>query len=316
MVFRALIAGIVAALFLSGGAVINAQAAPGKKEGGFPELRRYKTVSEFPGVKLENPVSMFRDKASGEFYVVDRDLNEVLVLDASLTLVMRLGQTRGVDAPVAAVVRGNKIYVAMENMSELLVFNYRGELIGKVDASGRGEFNPGPMDVGPDGFIYAVNKKDGSCYVIGLDDRVTRVIGREKDGSGLSGLTGVAADKGRVFLFTPFSGYWAIRVYGTDGSFLFNFEGILGEGGTLRLPVSGRVDSLGRLWVVDAMVGLVVYEVVDDKIKNIGKLPPKGEVIDFPVSVDFDDQGMVYILENGAKSITIYRHEGSDVDFR
>ncbi|MEK7678934.1 MAG: hypothetical protein AAB356_01960, partial [Deltaproteobacteria bacterium] len=99
------------------------------------------------------------------------------------------------------------------------------------------------------------------------------------------------------------------QVYDSSGVRLMGFEALDGQGGTLALPVAAKLDKDGNIWVVDALHGIAIY---DKDGRELGRFSEygkeKGQVF-FPIDIDFDGSNMVYILEKGAKRVSVFRIE-------
>ena len=258
------------------------------------------TIEKFYREQLNGPLGLFVDREQDEIYVADSGRKDILVFDTRGAPVARLGAVGDFSDPLDLVVRKGRIYLSREGSDHIEILNYRGEPIGRIAPAGV-EFSPGRIDVDGDGSIYVVNKARTECLVFDDDDVLVKRIGQ-----GLSSLTGVAVSPDRVYLITPFDDR-AIQVYDKKGNFIRAFEGLEGRGGTLGLPSAAKVDALGRLWVVDALKGIVVYDTEGRELtRYIGDGSRRGRLF-FPVDIDFDRQGMGYIAEKGGKRVSVFK---------
>ncbi|MFZ3072238.1 MAG: hypothetical protein WA162_03230, partial [Thermodesulfobacteriota bacterium] len=269
----------------------------------FANIKFRFSIGKYHEQSFYEPNSIFVDRVNDEIYVVDTGKSEILILETNGTPIFKFGKRDGLDTPIDLVVRGSRIYVSQENKPFIEIFSLRGEPMGKIFPEGV-EFSPGRMDIDEQGNIYVVNRKDSACLVIDKEDRFVRTIGE-----GLESLVAVAAGRGRVYLITPFaSKMMAVHVYGADGTHEASFEAAEGKGGTLGLPTAGKVDAQGNLWLVDAQKGIIVF---DRNLNEVFRLEflikPEFSLLNFPTDIDFDGKGMVYIMEKGAKVVSVLK---------
>ncbi len=248
---------------------------------------RASELSHFYGETFNNPVSVFFDEEREELYVLDNGRGEVFIFDERQTPLFRFKTQKD---PVDIVVKGDTVFVSGED-GKVLLFDYRGRKIGRLDIKGA---RAGRMALDSEGTLYVVDKE--SKEVLLFRDRLKATIG-----SGLSSISGIAVGGGRVYIIAPFDTP-VIRVFDRGGRYLMGFEGLEGRGGTLGLPVSGEVDDEGNLWIVDALRGIVVYTRNGKEIMRFGDL-------NFPLDIAFGRGGKVYIVEKGAKKVAILRRD-------
>ena len=261
------------------------------------------SIDGFYSDLFDSPMGVFVDGKNKEVYVVDVGKGEVFVFDTMGTPLFRFGLSSGVETPIDVAAAKDRIYVSEEGKSYVEVFNLRGERVGELTVPGT-EFSPGRMDVDGEGNIYVVNRKLGECYVFDSSGVFIRTIGK-----GLFSLSGVAVEGGgdRVYLIAPFYQGRVIHLYKKTGEFIASFEGIEDRGGTLGLPTSAKVDSSGNLWVVDSLKGVVVYDRDWKKAAFFGRGGASVDRLDFPVDVDFDGEGMIYIVDKERKSLRVFK---------
>jgi DNA-binding beta-propeller fold protein YncE len=265
------------------------------------EPRHMFSIDGFYKDRFDNISSVAVDGATGEVYVVDKGRGEILVYDKKGFPLFRFGKTSGVASPIDLVVKDGLLYVSEEGKGYIQVFNYRAENVGRVAPEGM-EFSPGRLDMDEEGNIYAVNRATNECFRFDRENRFTNAIGR-----GLYSLTGCAAGGGRVYLITPFFKGRAIHVYSPAGEHIMSFEALEGEGGTLGLPSSAKVDAGATLYLADALRGIIVYGKDGKEIARFGELGAGKESLQFPTDIDLGSDGMIYIVDTGAKRISVFK---------
>ena len=258
------------------------------------------TVERFYLKGFNTPMGIFTDSDTGEIYVADSGRSEVFIFDSRGAPLFRFGKTKGVFNPVDVAVKSDHIYLSEEGKPYVEVFNYRGESIKKISPEGM-PFTPGRLATDGDYNLYVVNKAEPGCIVFDSEDRFVRRIGKK----GLASITGVAVDGERVYLITPFEGH-AIQVYDRHGRYIMGFEGLEGRGGTLGLPSSAKVDDKGRLWLIDTLKGIVVYDRDGKELIRFGKYGASQGNLLFPVDIDFGRDNRMYIVEKERKRISIF----------
>ena len=261
------------------------------------------TIEKFYHDHLNTPMGVFVDKERKELYVADAGRNEIIIFDLKGMPVFKFGKAQGISNPVDLVVKDSLVYLVQEGKSYIEVFNYRGEAVARVAPPEGITFTPGRMAMDENGSLYVVNKAITTCMVFDSQDRFVGTIG-----TGLASLAGVAVSKDRVYLLTPFDGR-AIQVYDKQGNFIMAFEGVRDRGGTLGLPTAAKVDKNGRLWLIDSLRGIVIYDPGGKEVARFSEYgKTKGQVF-FPVDINFDKGDMVYIADKGAKRISVFKRE-------
>ncbi len=266
-------------------------------------LRYVFSIDGFGKDRFESPTGIFIDRSKGEIYIADNGAHEVLIFDLKGYPLYRLGKKQGIKNPFDIAAHKDRIYLSEEGSADIKIFNYRGAQAGRISTNGKEKFYPGQIYISAGGNIYAVDKSKPSAVVFNAQGKFIMEISG-KFGS----VADVSADEGRIYLVTPYSNR-VIQVYDSSGVRLMGFEALDGQGGTLALPVAAKPDKDGNIWVVDALHGIAIY---DKDGRELGRFSEygkeKGQVF-FPIDIDFDGSNMVYILEKGAKRVSVFRIE-------
>lgn len=270
-------------------------------------LRYVFSIDGFGKERFESPTGLFIDRSKGELYIADNGSHEVLIFDLKGYPLYRLGKKQGLKNPFDIAAYKDRIYLSEEGSPDIKIFNYRGAQEGRVSSNGKEKFYPGQIYIDAAGKIYAVDKSKPGVVVFDVEGRLVLEITGETSGK-FGSLADVSADEARIYLVTPYSRR-VIQVYDSSGVRLMGFEALEGQGGTLALPVAAKPDKDGNIWVVDALHGIVIY---DKDGRELGRFSEygkeKGQVF-FPIDLDFDGSNMVYILEKGAKRVSVFMIE-------
>lgn len=261
------------------------------------------TIEKFYKDRIDTPAGIFVDKEQQEVYVADSGRGEVLVFDLKGNPLFKFGKEQGIFNPYDLAVRNGRIYLAQAGKPYIEVFNYRGESIAQVVLPEGMAFSPGTMATDENGSLYVINKNETNCVVFDSRDKFVGKIG-----AGLASLSGVAVSKDRVYLITPFDNH-AVQVYDKKGNFIMAFEGKEGEGGTLGLPVAARIDKNGLLWLVDSLKGIIVYDKDGGQIARFGDYGTERWQVNFPMAIDFYEDNMVYVANQGSRWIGVFKIE-------
>ena len=265
-------------------------------------VKFYFTFDRFYEDTFNTPAGIFVDTKNHEIYLADSGKKELYLFDTSGSPLFRIGKASGISSPLDIVVRSNLIYLSQEGKDYIDVLGYRGDNIGRIRPY-HDSFSPGRMTVDSTGNIYVINKSRTNCAVIDKNNKLIRTIGE-----GLLSITDVAAGMGRVYLITP-SDSRAVQVFDQDGKYIMGFEGLDGRGGTLGLPISAKIDRLGFLWLLDALKGIVVYNEKGVEVNRFHVSGRKEGELNFPVEIDIDDEDRLYIVDKGAKRVTVFKVE-------
>lgn len=264
------------------------------------DYRFFAEVKSHFNVDFQNPQSVYIDSINKELYIADRDLNAIFVFNEEFHPLFSIGNDKGIREPIFIKGYKNRLYIIEAVSNFVKVLNYRGQEVLQLKAPQDIKFSPQKLEIGTDELIYVTNSADNSCLVFDLKGNYIRTLVKD-----LYSLSGLALKDEKVFLISPY-GTNNIKVYNNKGDFLFSFEGIQDYGGTLQLPVEGKFFN-DNLYILDSMQGVVVYNKELKRIAQIGKYGLKSMQLRFPVDIDLDSNGMVYLIDEYRKSLMIYK---------
>lgn len=261
------------------------------------------SIDRFFRTPLSNPSGVFLDRQTGELYITDAGLREVLIYDRHLTPAFSFGAKAGVLDPIDVVVKDNRIYLAQGAKDHIEVFSYKGEPVARLKPPDGVAFEPGRLAIDASGRLYAVNKRMRNCVVFDKDDKFLFTIGED-----LKSIAGVAVSADKVYIIAPFNAR-SIMVYGLDGKFLYGFEAIRDYGGTLGLPSAASVDGKGRLWLADAIVGIVVFDKDGKELTRTDRYDNIKIRLKFPVDIELDKEDRAFVADKAGKTVGVFMLE-------
>ncbi|MCK4739290.1 MAG: NHL repeat-containing protein [Deltaproteobacteria bacterium] len=259
-------------------------------------------INSYFKLPFKKPQAIFVDNRHQEIYVVDSYYGEIFIFDLEARPVARIGKGAMLGEAIDMIVREGKIYITQDGVDYVQVLDYKGKTIARL-APEDTPFMPADMDIDEDGNIYIVNKSTRQCVVLDTEDKFSKIIGPR-----FASLSGVAVGGGRVYLLTPLREDYKVRVFSTSGEFVSNLvESETGRGAILVTPIAGKIDSHGRLWVIDRFKGIQILSSGGELLGVLGRAPTQRERVSAPRDVDFDVKGMVYLLSKRARSIKVYK---------
>jgi len=201
-------------------------------------------LGEGPNGKLEKPVNIAVDE-DGTRYVVDSQLNRVMVYDASNRYQRAIGNPEawspadvaiiGKRLYVTDIAKGEVVLVEKETGEELRRFNRTGDASGKL-------FLATNLAVGIDGSIYVT--ETGNARVLKFDDRgqlLQQFGSLGKMRGQFVRPKGVAVDhEGRVYVADAASEL--VQIFNPAGELLLFFGGAGNQPGGLNLPAQVAID--------------------------------------------------------------------------
>ncbi len=252
-------------------------------------LKPVVTLDGFFHEKFAGPTGIYVDGEAEEVYVADPAKNSISIFATDGTPLFKFGKEKGLIAPYDLVVRKGLIYVSQASKDYVEIFSYRGDSLGRLALPDGIPFIPGRLAIDEKGNIYVLNSAATNCVVFDRGGVFKGTIGE-----GLKSLSGITVKGDRLYLITPMD-IPAIRIFDTSGGFVSGF-GFKGEGAdAVGVPVSVEVDKEGRIWIVDAVKGIILYNSEGTELGRIREYAP-GRYF-FPIDIDFDLANRLYLIE-------------------
>ncbi len=194
-----------------------------------------------------------------------------------------------------------RYYVVDSGNNRLLSFDVKGNFISQFDAGGRLLW---PYDMRKEGksILWVVERGKNSLTYIDLKKRLIKENTLKLPSGDIVFPTRLEIKDGKIFLLDRSSG--AIVVYDKNLNYLGLIKPSTGDfGGFIDFKIKDN-----KLWCLDPIKRKVYSFSLDGK--EIGVVVLKGSV-DFPISVEIDNMGYIYILDRHAGNIKVFGRDGS-----
>lgn len=265
-----------------------------------PSLKFLFSIDAYYGDSFKSPAGIIVDSEHNEIHITDNGRNEVFIFSTSGSPLYRFGKNSLLRAPRNLVIKQNNIYISQDGKDFITVLDYRGKIVGQIRYD-KSPFSPGRMSLDNEGNLYVINKNRTSCVVFDKENKFVRIFGEK-----LKSITSVAASEKLIYLISPYDNR-IIQVYNKLGEYILSYEALEGNGGTLGLPLTAKIDNFGYLWILDALRGIIVYNDEHVEIARFNILGESHGQLFFPIDMAFGDDNKLYVVEKKKKRISVYK---------
>ncbi|MGA1839416.1 MAG: NHL repeat-containing protein [bacterium] len=256
--------------------------------------------------KLNRPQGCCLDLDSSLIYVADTENDRVIIFTRDGEYLGPFLTSRPVKRPFDLIFGPDSlIYISQLEENSIEVFNKKGVWQISIPRSPRRKewkLKPGRMIFDHSGRLLVNDRGSGEVWFMTREGNVLQKqsVGQKDKSSRL--LSGIALDtKGRIYVASA-QGSPVIIVFDAKGSQINSFgrHGSLYED-SFSFPHSMAVDSKDRIWVVDAFRHTIkVFGPDGTHLFNIGEFGEEAGAFVYPVDIDIDKDGRLYVLEKGA----------------
>ena len=266
-----------------------------------------------PDVKFRTPTSLAVDQANNLVYVCDSEDKKISAFSLQGVGKFRIGEKGELDDPLGvAVDRRGKLYVSERRLRKIRVFDTGNRLEAEIDLSGIAEspkVQPGKIVVSRSGNLYVVDQANQQILVFDKDRNLKLKFGKIGDRQGeFRTIEDVTVDRQDRIYVADSSGF-PVEVFDKSGGYISRI-GLRGEANGLVDPVAVTVDRFDQLWVVDSSEhNIRIYDRIGLQLKMFGEYGMGETMLFYPVDMDIDEMGRVYILERGSNRMQVFELE-------
>lgn len=223
----------------------------------FPATQKYLFLITAGGEIIESPVGVAFDD-QGALFVTDSLLRRVFVFEPDGAF--RMSITKAGDLPLmrpTGVVFNRfdkKIYVTDTQSHQLLLYNQRGNFIGRMGERGTeaGAFNfPTHLATDRSGNLYVTDSMNFRAQVFNLQHDSWKKFGRHGNGAGdFASSKGIGVDSNGI-IYVAETLFDSVQLFDSDGTYLLSI-GAQGNGpAQFYMPSGLFIDYRDRLYVCD-----------------------------------------------------------------
>jgi DNA-binding beta-propeller fold protein YncE len=306
---------IAAVMLATSGGLVQAQVGVNPGSDGSSDFVRflYAANGYKPDMKFRAPVSLAVDQDNSLVYVCDNEDKVVLAFSLQGVGKFRIGDKGELDDPIAVCVdRQGNLYVSERRQRKIKVFDKRNTLaeeidLGAVDATSKPQ--PGRIAVTRDGELLVVDQANQQILVFDKAHRLKLRFGKIGDRFGeFRAIEDVAVDRqGRIYVVD--SSGTPVQVFDKAGAYISGIGTRSGQDG-LTHAVGLAVDRFDQVWVVDTAEHLIrVFDRIGILLRTFGGYGMTEKALFYPVDVDMDSMGRVFILERGGRRMQAFELE-------
>ena len=207
---------------------------------------------------------------------------------------------------------GTRLYVTDYAKPAVLVFDFTANRMSPFGSEGISFENPLGIAVDDADNIYIVESVPKRIGVYDASGNRLRVITHES----LERPTGIAVDSGRQRIYVAdsasrLSPNHAIRVFGTDGSYISSFGRVGNKEGEFSFPSYLALDHDGNLYVTDTLNGRVQKFDPDGRyLMSFGQYGDAFGMFNKPKGVVLDSFGNLYAVDAAWSNVQIFNQKG------
>jgi tripartite motif-containing protein 71 len=209
------------------------------------------------------------------------------------------------DDPVGvAVDKQGNLYISERRTSKIKVFDTRNKLAAEIDLGGievSSKVQPGKIAVSRSGNLLVVDQANQQILVFDRDRKLKLKFGKIGDRQGeFRTIEDVAVDRQDRMYVVDSSGF-PVQVFDKSGGYISRI-GVRSEVNGLIDPVAITVDRFDQMWIVDSSAhNIRIYDRIGMPLQIFGEYGMTEKTFFYPVDVELDAVGGVYVLERGLR---------------
>ena len=258
---------------------------------------------------LKDPQGIYWDQDGQELYVANTGNHTINVLDKQGLLLYTFGPQCKLSSPLDIVVKERRLYISDLDYNFIKIVNYRGELLSRLKPKPEDvpDFLPGRMALGPDGYLYVVNRATQNVVVFDSHDRFLKNLFSKVR---FNFITGIIISPQRELILVDAKGP-VVNIFNHNGEMLSQFgtHGI--KSSDFTMPGQPCIDLSGMIWIIDTFShSLKIFTRDGGFISSVGGMGKKPGEFFYPVDIDLRPPGYLYVLDKGNARIQVFDISG------
>ena len=256
---------------------------------------------------LLNPAGFWYDSLRGSFLIANTHARQVTVLNRQGHLLKAVGKNELTFPVAVAADDEGTLFIAergKESVRAIRTYDaasgHESSLIDLSSYRRSSAVQPVALHLDEDGNLYIVDKGNHQVLVLGRDGKLKLILPDAGDPAA------IRVDRsGQILVADPAFG--GIRVYNPQGKWLRTLGGNTVQ---VREPLRVKgmaVDRRGRIWVIEeSSQAIKALDSTGNVVVNFKPAP----MLASPVDIAIDEQDNLFILEQGANRISVFRITG------
>ncbi len=251
-------------------------------------------------ISFKLPTGFCIDQNSQYVYVADTGNDRILIFNSDGRFVRNFYTSRKIKKPFDVICGPDgHVYISQMDKAKIDVFDEYGIYLFSAPKGDEYEkLRPGRMAFDTDGMLIFGDRAGGEIILVDKEGVVRKTF-EHKDDKSL--LTGICAGGGGM-IYTTWAQGAPVRIFKKSGEIFLTFGNHRQIDSGFSFPSSLTIDKDEHIWIVDAIRHKVkVFEQQGDYLFQ-------AEVNDlvFPIDLEFDKKGRIYILEKGEGRIRAF----------
>lgn len=249
---------------------------------------------------LKNPTGFCIDTESQRVYIADTGNNRIVVISPDGKKIEHYLTSKRIEKPFDIIYGPDGLfYISQLNEAKIDVFDKGGIYVTSVPkGEDSADLRPGRMAFDPNGLLLFGDRVNGEIYILNREGYVSVRIKDERE-DGL--LMGLYMD-GNGKIFTAWADGTPVRIFRSNGDMPFSFGHYRQIESGFSFLTSITLDKKGYIWVTDTFRHSV--KVFDQRGGYLFRCDIKD--LAFPIDLEFDMNGRIYILEKGEGRIRAF----------
>ena len=261
--------------------------------------------------RFEEPSALAIDGKYDLTYIADSKAKTVYAFSVQGTPKFQIGSKEGLNTPIGiAVDKNGKLFISESEGGPIKIVDTKGKisLLEIPSAENEEAPKPGRMVFDRDGNLYVVERANGRIFIFDKNLKFKLKFGSVGNDRGqFKMLEDVAVDlQGRIFALDSVE--VSVQVFDREGNYLYRF-GSKTIPEELSFPKAISIDIDNRVWLVDSNQHVILkYDILGNYLGKFGQYGQSDGYFFYPIDLETDVFGRLYILESGAKRLQVFKY--------